>query len=83
MAKCKSCGAPIVWIDTLAGKKMPCDAEQVIYWERKGAAGKIVTPNGEVLSADLTGEPDKATGVGYVPHWATCPAADAHRRAKT
>lgn len=80
MATCKACGAEIVWIDTLAGKKIPCDTKLVAYWERKGAPGKVVTPNGEVLSADLMGEPDKAPGIGYVPHWATCPAADQFRR---
>jgi hypothetical protein len=25
MAQCKSCGAEIVWIETIAGKPMPCD----------------------------------------------------------
>lgn len=35
----------------------------------------IVTPNGAVLSCELQGEPRAATGLGYIPHWATCPAA--------
>lgn len=75
IVKCKGCGAPIVWIPTLGGKSMPCDAKQVIYKERKGAKGKIVTPNGEVLSAEPTNDLGAATGIGYVPHWATCPKA--------
>ena len=37
IVKCKSCGAPIVWIETVNGKAMPCDAEAVEYQEnRKG-----------------------------------------------
>lgn len=80
MARCKACGAEIVWIDTPAGKKIPCDVKLVAYWERKGAPGKVVTPNGEVLSADFKGKLDKVTGIGCVPHWATCPAADQFRR---
>ena len=27
MAKCRSCGAEIVWVKTLQGKNMPIDAE--------------------------------------------------------
>ena len=60
---------------------MPCDAEPVLYKAREGAAGKIVTGNGTVLSADIGGlaafEPD---GVGHVSHFATCPAAEQFRR---
>lgn len=26
--KCKSCGADIIWIKTLAGKQMPCDPKR-------------------------------------------------------
>ena len=78
---CRGCGAPIVWIRTAAGKSMPCDAEPALYKAREGAAGKIITGNGTVLSADIGGlaafEPD---GVGYVSHFATCPAAEQFRR---
>ena len=79
-ATCRGCGAPIVWIRTTGGKSMPCDAEPVLYKERKGAAGKIVTPNGEVLSCDLDVEPGEATGVGYISHFVTCPQAKQFRR---
>jgi len=80
MAKCKSCGAEIVWIKTSAGKLMPCDAQQVVYWEKSKAKGKIVTANGEVISCEFEGEPEKATGVGYIPHWGTCPSAANHKK---
>lgn len=80
MARCKSCGAPIIWIKTAAGKAMPANPERLIYWERPGAAGKVITQDGRVKSCDFDGEPGKATGVGYVSHFSTCPNAAIHRR---
>lgn len=80
MGKCKGCGAEIKWIKTTAGKSMPCDAALVPYWEKPGAAGKIVTPNGEVISCEFEGAPAKTTGLGYIPHWGTCPAAGGFKR---
>lgn len=82
MSRCKSCGAPIIWIKTQGGKQMPADPEQVTYWARKGAPGKVITPNGEVVSCDFEGDMQDATGVGYVSHFATCPNAGTHRRRK-
>lgn len=78
--KCRGCGAPIVWVKTLGGKRMPCDANPVVYRERAGASGKIVTPNGEVLSCDLDVDPEEATGIGYISHFSTCPQAKRFRR---
>lgn len=75
MPKCRGCGAEIIWIKTLGGKSMPCDPEQVMYWEKAKAKGKVVTPNGEVLSCEFSGDLNNATGMGYVSHWSTCPKA--------
>lgn len=75
MPKCRGCGAEIIWIKTLGGKSMPCDQEQVMYWEKAKAKGKVVTPNGEVLSCEFSGDLNNATGMGYVSHWSTCPKA--------
>lgn len=82
MKRCKACGAEIIWIKTNNGKAMPCDPEQVYYYEQRGAKDKIVTPNGQVLSCFLN-PPKKysePTGFGYVPHWATCPNAEKFRK---
>ena len=51
--------------------------------EKAKAKGKVVTPNGMVLSCEFSGDPNKATGVGYVSHWSTCPCADQFRRKKS
>ena len=79
---CRGCGAPIVWIRTPAGKAMPCDPEIVTYWQSPIGPHRIVTPNGEVLPANLNGDPQQATGLGYISHFATCPKAGSFRRNK-
>lgn len=77
---CRACGAEIVFVVSAAGKAIPCDAAQVTYWQRPGGSHRIVTPNGEVVSAELSGESDRATGIGYISHFATCPHAASFRR---
>ena len=79
MSKCKSCGAEIIWIKTKTGKAMPCDAQKITY-KNIGPTGKgmiLVTPDGRIAR----GEFDPTSDVyGYVSHFATCPAAAAHRK---
>ena len=82
MGKCKGCGAEIIWIMSPSGKVIPCDPEQVKYWQKPKAKGKIVTPNGEVLSCEFDGDPQAAAGIGFVPHWATCTEPERFRRKK-
>ena len=82
--ECRACHAQIGFIKTAAGKTMPVNAESVYYIQKAGGSKKIVTPNGEVLSAEYTDDKNKATGIGYVPHWATCTNADAfHTKRKS
>lgn len=82
MARCKSCGAELRWIKTTKGKAMPCNAEAVTYWANPKGKATIITPNGETTRADLTGDLQSATGIGYIPHWSTCPQADNFRAKK-
>lgn len=58
---CRSCGAPIRFLESPAGngKKIPVDAETCD--ERDRYYGKEC---------------------GHISHFATCPAAQAHRRAR-
>ena len=83
MPKCKGCGREIVWIKTNVGNAMPCDPRMVTYWAGQGKKERIVTPNGEVIACTLDGDPQKATGVGYVPHWSTCPGRKMFTKKKT
>lgn len=72
---CRKCGNPIGFIKTVAGKTIPVNPEEVAYEQKAGGSLKIVTPNGEVLSAERPADPQKATGIGYISHFATCPYA--------
>lgn len=80
ITKCRSCGAPIVWIKTLAGKSMPCDATPVNYRNNPDGRTKLVTPAGCVVSGEIVTDPANATGTGYIPHWSTCNAPDSFRK---
>lgn len=72
-SNCRGCGKPILWIRTIHGKSIPVDPEPVMFWQHLGSRGRVVTNNGEVVACKLNGDPQTATGIGYVPHWATCP----------
>lgn len=61
---------------------MPCDPAIIMYWASIKGRHTIITPNGETVRCELDGDLNNSTGVGYVPHWATCPNADQHRRRK-
>lgn len=77
---CRGCGRPIIWIKTPGGKSIPCDPREVAYWQCRGGRHRIVTRNGEVVSAELEGMPGTMTGIGYISHFATCPQATNFRK---
>lgn len=86
MSTCRSCKAPIVWVETEAkpgkpGRKMPLDAAPTDMTKAR------VDPDGNIrFSGQRTG--DGTPIVRYVPkgagmhvsHFATCPNAKGHRR---
>lgn len=82
MAKCRSCGAEIVWIQMRSGASMPCDPALVPFWAKLKGKGKIVTQDGDLVSCEFEGPMDDMTNVGRIPHWATCPFSRAHKRKK-
>lgn len=79
---CKSCGAPVVWVKTAAGQKMPLDPPR-----RRGVASSaapeglprvsVVDDGGRVVQIV---EHDEGDIWGRVSHFATCPNASEHRR---
>lgn len=79
MSKCKSCGANIIWIPTINGKAMPCDAKPIPYTEDPTGSLTLVTPDGRIVRAKSDATSDQ---VGYISHFATCPNANAHRKAR-
>lgn len=80
-ARCRACGAPILWVRTSAGNMMPCEPELRLYWTQPGGQARVVTWLGDVVACRLEGEPEAAAGVGWIPHWAKCPGADRMRGA--
>ena len=79
---CRGCGQRIIWITTAKGKKMPCDPTPIPYWWKDKAAGKVVTPAGEVFSCEFSGPVGEHTGFGYTSHFSTCPQAKGFRKQK-
>ena len=77
MPNCNSCSAPIIWAtNARTGRKMPLNAEP------DPVAGNVLVCDG---TADVLREHDaaeaRANGVKlHLSHFATCPAAEKHRR---
>lgn len=69
-AKCKSCGAPIIWRVTEGGKSIPVDAEP-------SADGNLI-----FFGTSAHPVPKLWTGDRYKSHFATCPNAAKHRKPK-
>ncbi|MGN0400000.1 MAG: hypothetical protein ACI4EO_07725 [Blautia sp.] len=79
--KCRKCGKRINFIQTTAGKQMPCDPGLVMY-KSDGGKDRIVLPSGKVVSGTIINGTDdrEADGYGYISHFATCEYAQMFRR---
>ena len=84
-AICRSCGARILWVRTKAGKAMPLNEVPVpegnviiSMGPARGQQTAIVESKEE--SAARRANPIDVARVAFVPHWATCPSAQQHRR---
>lgn len=82
MSYCKKCGAEIVWIKTPAGKHMPCDAGKVYFSEDKNGKELFVTADGKTVRGSRRLYLASGAKIGYIPHWATCPAAEEFKENK-
>ena len=76
-AKCRTCNAPIIWVYMAAsGRLMPLDdkpADDGTVW--------IVDGKG-VTAGNVSMFEDMLQGPKYKSHFATCPQAQEHRKAK-
>ena len=77
---CRSCGAPIVWKKTAAGKSMPCDAHPVNIVPNPKSKNKYLDRSGKIIGGDITDAAGDHTELAHVPHWATCDKPDQFRR---
>ena len=65
---CRSCKAQIIWARTDNGRRIPIDAEPVKRVILDDSHG------GDIVGASLVDT--------FMPHHATCPNAEQHRKAK-
>ncbi len=83
MARCRGCGAHIVFVRTKNGAKMPCDPGHVVIkradplFDGDRVVATVVTDDGQTVRGVAHQEDDDpdALVVGRPPHWASCPAA--------
>lgn len=73
MAACKSCEAPMFWVDSPTGKNMPMD-------EKPDPAGQWVVIAGKARR--VTDDDRKLHRETYTCHFATCVDANQHRRSR-
>jgi hypothetical protein len=70
-AQCKSCGAAIVWAESITGRPMPFDAQPAVNgrWVIVVGKARLASPEDKILHRDM-----------YNSHFTTCPQADAWRK---
>jgi len=74
--ECASCGAAIVWARHYRSHKpMPFDAAPA-----PGGRWSIRDRVGVLVAIHLAADEAEPGGLGWVPHWTTCPHAAMHRR---
>lgn len=81
---CRGCGAPVIWVRTSAGKKMPIDAEPV--WVKMETGGDtFIRADGSFVFGRKVGDayedddPDSNLIEAHESHFATCPQAGQFR----
>ena len=77
--KCRECGKPLYWVQTKAGKYLPCDEGMTAYKKDPEGKDTLIAQDGSTIRCRLQfeGEPD---GYARMPHWATCSNPDKFRR---
>ncbi|HKE66002.1 MAG TPA: hypothetical protein VKB59_15305 [Micromonosporaceae bacterium] len=76
---CRSCGKPVLWVETANGKRMPVDPEP----SPRGNLWLSFDPDRAAFTAHTAarGNGDEPASVArYVAHFVTCPQADDWRR---
>ena len=83
MAICKGCGQAIFFVKMQeTGKKMPCDFTPVYYEDTERGTHTIITPDGRTSKGReaIVFSEAGSKHVGYLSHFATCPAAGQFRK---
>ena len=77
--KCRACGKPIMFINTIKGKSMPVDVRELKFIPDTNGTNKYVTPEGEVWPGVPAKDEDLDVHIGYISHFATCTNPDYFR----
>lgn len=80
--RCRSCGAEIIWVKTVAGKSMPIDATPSDVGTVQILPGQTCTVLSKADAAkvrDMNNKLENTTTL-YVSHFATCVNAASHRK---
>lgn len=90
MARCRSCGASILWAKTTTGRAIPVDAEADTDWDTpivdpagglRPTGRNVPTKHGTAPEVEAVGgQGELGEGRRWRSHFETCPAADEHRR---
>lgn len=72
---CRCCGEEITFIKTVKGKSMPVNPESV-YFVPAGGPNTYVMIDGSIRRGREPRPDDRATIIGFISHFATCPEAD-------
>lgn len=75
--KCRSCGAPIEFVQLLSGKWMPVEGPTIEISEAE-VGDVLITRGGNVIK--VTEINRRSSFRGRVSHFASCPNADQHRK---
>ena len=77
---CRACGERIAFIRCKSGKYIPVDECSQYYIVNPNGKGRFITIEGDIVIGDMTEDQNKADGIGYISHFATCPEADKFRK---
>lgn len=80
-APCRGCGKEIAFIKTEKGKTMPVNPESV-YFITGGGPNTYVMADGRIQRGREPEWEDQGIRpwIGFISHFATCPAADSFRK---
>lgn len=79
-AACRGCGAEIAFIKTVKGKTMPVDPIPHTFVPAGGPNTYVMTDGSISRGREMERGEKEGTQIGYISHFASCPAADSFRK---
>lgn len=79
IAECSTCKAPIIWVVTAKGKRMPLDATPSTEGRFVMTGGTVTTTHGSSPSVAFDSRGDYPNRDHFTSHFANCDQRDEHR----